>query len=303
MYLRRLLVLFLLALVPAGARAASQPVDTVPRIALFSAFEPEWKALLAIVEQPVSHREKGVDFVTGRVEGHDVVLVLSGVSMVNAAMTSQMAIDRFNLRAILFSGIAGGVDPSLNIGDVVVSQQWGQYLETVLARETPQGFQLPSWSKQEFPSYGMIFTRGVKIPRDGVDKPARQFWIPVDAKLFEIARTATSGVELKRCIEAACLVHAPKVVVGGNGVSGSAFVDNAAFRMWTFENFKAQVLDMESAAVAHVAVTNSVPFLAFRSLSDLAGGGAGENEMQTFEKLASENSVAVLRAFLKAMPK
>jgi len=52
-----------------------------------------------------------------------------------------------------------------------------------------------------------------------------------------------------------------------------------------------------------VAVTNSVPFLAFRSLSDLAGGGAGENEMQTFEKLASENSVAVLRAFLKAMPK
>jgi adenosylhomocysteine nucleosidase len=126
--------------VPAGARAASQPVDTVPRIALFSAFEPEWKALLAIVEQPVSHREKGVDFVTGRVEGHDVVLVLSGVSMVNAAMTSQMAIDRFNLRAILFSGIAGGVDPSLNIGDVVVSQQWGQYLETVLARETRRAF-------------------------------------------------------------------------------------------------------------------------------------------------------------------
>jgi adenosylhomocysteine nucleosidase len=60
---------------------------------------------------------------------------------------------------------------------------------------------------------------------------------------------------------------------------------------------------MESAAVAHVATTNGVPFLAFRSLSDLAGGGAGENEMQTFENLASENSVAVLRAFLKAMGK
>ena len=167
----------------------------------------------------------------------------------------------------------------------------------------PQGFQLPSWSKQEFPNYGMIFARGVKVPRDGVDKPVRQFWIPVDDKLFEIARTATSGVELKRCIEAQCLVHPPKVVVGGNGVSGSAFVDNAAFRTWAFDTFKAQVLDMESAAVAHVAATNAVPFLAFRSLSDLAGGGAGENEMQTFEKLASENSVAVLRAFLKALPK
>lgn len=298
----RLLLISLLALMSVSAQAASQPIDTAPRIALFSAFEPEWQALLAIVEQPVSHKEKGVDFVTGRVEGHDVVLVLSGVSMVNAAMTAQMAIDRFNLRAILFSGIAGGVDPALNIGDVVVSERWGQYLETILARETPQGFHLPSWSKQEFPNYGMIFSRGVKAPREGQSKPERQFWFPVDAQLFEIARTATSGVALKRCVEAACLVHLPKVVVGGNGVSGSAFVDNAAFRSWAFETFKAQVLDMESAAVAHVAATNGVAFLAFRSLSDLAGGGAGENEMQTFEKLASENSVAVLRAFLKEMP-
>lgn len=299
----RLLLVSLLVLMPVSARAASQPIDTVPRIALFSAFEPEWQALLAIVEQPVSHREKGVEFVTGRVEDHDVVLVLSGVSMVNAAMTAQMAIDRFNLRAILFSGIAGGVDPSLNIGDVVVADRWGQYLETILARETPQGFQLPSWSKQEFPNYGMIFARGVRAVREGQSKPDRQFWFPVDPQLFEIARGAVAGVELKRCIEAACLVHPPKVVVGGNGVSGTAFVDNAAFRTWAFDTFKAQVLDMESAAVAHVATTNAVPFLAFRSLSDLAGGGAGENEMQTFEKLASENSVAVLRAFLKAMGK
>ncbi len=300
----RLLLICVIALTPVAARAASQPIDTVPRVALFSAFEPEWKALLAIAEQPVSHREKGVEFVTGRVEGHEVVMVLSGVSMVNAAMTAQMAIDRFNLRAILFSGIAGGVDPSLNIGDVVVSERWGQYLETIFARETPQGFQLPAWSKQEFPNFGMIFSRGVRIPREGVDKPERQFWIPVDPQLFEIARGAVAGVELKRCAEEkACLVNPPKVVVGGNGVSGTAFVDNAAFRTWAFDTFKAQVLDMESAAVAHVSTTNGVPFLAFRSLSDLAGGGAGENEMQTFEHLASENSVAVLRAFLKAMPK
>lgn len=299
----RLFLLCLFVLVPLSAHAASQPIDATPRIALFSAFEPEWKALLAIVDQPVSHKEKGVEFVTGRVEGHEVVLVLSGVSMVNAAMTAQMAIDRFDLRAILFSGIAGGVDPSLNIGDVVVSERWGQYLETILARETRQGFQLPVWSKQEFPNYGMIFSRGVRAVREGQPKPDRQFWFPVDAKLFEIARAATSSVELKRCVASACLVHPPKVVVGGNGVSGTAFVDNAAFRTWAFETFKAQVLDMESAAVAHVATTNAVPFLAFRSLSDLAGGGAGENEMQTFEQLASENSVAVLRAFLKALPK
>jgi adenosylhomocysteine nucleosidase len=133
MSLIRLAALSLLLLAPIEARAASPPADPVPRIALFSAFAPEWKALLAIIDQPFSRREKGVEFVTGRVEGHDVVLVLSGVSMVNAAMTAQMAVDRYELRALLFSGIAGGVDPALHIGDVVVADRWAEYLENIRA--------------------------------------------------------------------------------------------------------------------------------------------------------------------------
>jgi adenosylhomocysteine nucleosidase len=59
---------------------------------------------------------------------------------------------------------------------------------------------------------------------------------------------------------------------------------------------------MESAAVAHVAYANQTPFIAFRSLSDLAGGGAGENEMGTFFQLAADNSATVVRAFLAALP-
>jgi adenosylhomocysteine nucleosidase len=59
---------------------------------------------------------------------------------------------------------------------------------------------------------------------------------------------------------------------------------------------------MESAAVAHVAYANQTPFIAFRSLSDLAGGGEGENEIGTFFQLASNNSAAVVKAFLRALP-
>ena len=55
---------------------------------------------------------------------------------------------------------------------------------------------------------------------------------------------------------------------------------------------------MESAAVAHVAYSNRLPFLAFRSLSDLAGGGPGQNEIGAFFQLAAENSAAVLLEFL-----
>ena len=55
---------------------------------------------------------------------------------------------------------------------------------------------------------------------------------------------------------------------------------------------------MESAAVAHVAYANAVPFIAFRSLSDLAGGESGENQIRTFFQLAADNSATVVRAFL-----
>jgi adenosylhomocysteine nucleosidase len=58
---------------------------------------------------------------------------------------------------------------------------------------------------------------------------------------------------------------------------------------------------MESAAVAHVAYVNKVPFIAFRSLSDLAGGGPGENEISTFFQLAADNSAKVVIAFLEKL--
>ena len=49
-----------------------------------------------------------------------------------------------------------------------------------------------------------------------------------------------------------------------------------------------------------VAYSNGVPYIAFRSLSDLAGGGNGENEMGTFMAIAADNSAKVLLAFLAA---
>lgn len=294
---------FLALLLPAAATA--QPADGTSRIAVLSAFAPEWQALSAVVENPRRETRNGMTFLLGRIEGKEVVLAMTGVSMVNAAMTTQMVLDRYRISRIVVSGIAGGVDPALHIGDVTVPARWGEYLEVVLARETASGFTPPPWIKPEFPNYGMSFPRGVQVFRTDQDGPKRQFWFDVDPAMLEVARKAVDGATLERCTDNAqkvCLTHAPKVRVGGNGVSGTAFVDNAAFRTYTFDTFKAQVLDMETAAIGHVAATNAVPFIAFRSLSDLAGGGPGENEMHVFEDLAADNSVRVMRSFLKALP-
>jgi len=282
--------------------AAAETLDTTPRIAVMSAFAPEWVALQGALEGRQDFAVNGTVFATGTIGGKDVVLFLTGVSMVNAAMTSQLALDHFNIESIVFSGIAGGVDPERHIGDVIVPAQWGQYLDVILAREVDGAFAPPPFLAAPFPNYGMIFPQEVSVAHEGAE-PEDKFWFAADPGLLAVAEKVAAAIDLEDCVEAnACLSTAPGIFVGGNGVSGAAFVDNAGFREYAFETFEARVLDMESAAVAHVAYANDVPFIAFRSLSDLAGGGEGENEMGTFMGLASANSAAVVTAFIAALP-
>ena len=91
------LLIFLAALIVWSAHARAEPADPTPRIAILSAFAPEWLALRNHTEGGQSHHINGVEFVTGRIAGKDVVLFLSGISMVNAAMTTQLAFERFTV--------------------------------------------------------------------------------------------------------------------------------------------------------------------------------------------------------------
>ena len=86
--------------------------------------------------------------------------------------------------------------------------------------------------------------------------------------------------------------------MGGNGVSGPTFVNNTAYREWVWKTFRPDAIDMETAAAAYVAYVNRVPFIGFRSLSDLAGGGPGCNKIRIFRQLAADNSASVVLAFL-----
>jgi adenosylhomocysteine nucleosidase len=299
--LRPFAFIFVLAL--AGCATPAPPADSAPRVAIISAFPAELVLLQSHVVQQRKTSINGVEFTTGTLQGKPVVMFLSGISMTNAAMNTQLALDRFKVSHIVFSGIAGGVNPALNIGDVVVAQRWGQYLEVLAARETAPGRYKVPMDKEDttsWPNYGMLFPRPVGVRTAAHPDVEKKFWFEADPVLMEIARRA-STVTLGKCDAAnRCLSHEPRVVMGGNGVSGQAFVDNAAFREYTFKTFQANVLDMETAATAMVAYSNGVPFIAFRSLSDLAGGGEGENEIGTFFKIAADNSARVLLAFLAA---
>ena len=306
----RALCLVWLALLARPAAAAE--IDPTPRTVVMTAFPPEWEALVHAVASPHEVRINGLTLMTGTMSGRPVLLMQSGVSMVNAAMNTQLVLDRFTVKRIVFSGIAGGVDPTLTIGDVVVPEQWGQYLEVSFARQTPGGWVTPEpVDAIAPPNYGMMFPRGVRVG-SATEPMRRHYAFTVDAGLLDLARKVAAGVTLRRCVKggtgdglaipASCLAHSPKIVVGGMGVSAGVFADNAEVRDYLSTAWKARVLDMESAAVVQVAYANSVPVIVFRSLSDLAGGDAGANQMNTFMMLAAVNSADVVRAFVAALP-
>jgi adenosylhomocysteine nucleosidase len=291
----------LLLLFSSIAQAGSQEP---PRILVISAFDRELAKLLGEAQITKTNVINGRQSYVGTLAGKPVVLALSGINMVNAAITVQSLFDTYNISLVVFSGIAGGVNPSLHIGDVTVAEQWGSYQEQRFARSSGNGWDAGS-QPGNFANFGMIFPRDTNVvsSRKKPDEIEKRFWFPVDANALESARVVASKVTLAACTaDGACLDYNPVIVVGGNGVSGPTFVDNAEYRAYVWETFHAQALDSETAAVAIAAYVNQVPYIAFRSLSDLAGGDTGKNKIRIFGTLAAENSARVVTAFLKALP-
>jgi adenosylhomocysteine nucleosidase len=62
-------------------------------------------------------------FYTGTIDGKEVVLLQSGIGKVAAAIGTTLLIEKYAPDAIINTGSAGGFDPSLNLGDVVISTE------------------------------------------------------------------------------------------------------------------------------------------------------------------------------------
>ncbi|MBW8733901.1 MAG: 5'-methylthioadenosine/S-adenosylhomocysteine nucleosidase [Asticcacaulis sp.] len=277
--------------------------DDRRRIGILSAFEPEWEALHAVLTDVEALVINGIPAATGRLEGRDVVVMMCGMSTVNAAMTAQMIIDRFSVASLVVSGIAGSTDPALNIGDVVIPARWAQSIEVIMGRDGAGGFAAPGWLtwKADLPGFGMMLPSRVVVG-SSTTPPAPKLWFDVDPALLAAA-TVMEDIALRdHADDGQRLSHLPRVHIGGSAVSGSAFIDNVAYRDYLARVFGARIADMESAAVAHVAFANGIPFLALRSVSDLAGDGGDSNEMMTFMRLAAENSTRVLARFVRTLP-
>ncbi|KDP27547.1 hypothetical protein JCGZ_20132 [Jatropha curcas] len=124
------------------------------------------------------------------------------------------------------------------------------------------------------------------------------FWLPIDSKWFNIASQLLE-INLERGVnDTYCLAEAPKVVFGLRGCTAYIFVDNAGYRDFLFKQFSVSTVDEESAAIVMASLSNGVPCVVFRGVSDLAGGELKLAET-SFSPLASVNALIAAVEFIK----
>lgn len=266
----------------------------------------------------------GRRFRFGAIGHKPVILVMTGMGMINAGVTTQLLLSLFTVEGVVHYGVAGNANPSLHIGDVAIPQYWA-HLALWSWQRYGQGpnDSLPfDFTKEvgylEFANYTSNSSSSVDsdnqlnniwyepeevFPVDGIPEETKHaLWVPVDSKYYHIAQKL-KGLKLKACINSTtCLSTIPKVELVDRGTSASIYLDNAAYRTFLYNKFNVSPVDMESASVALICLQQRVPFIVFRALSDLAGGGSAQsNEADTFASLAATNSVTVVVEFVKLL--
>ena len=93
-----------------------------PLTAILGAFSDEVKLLEDSLQNKQIVNLKGIRFLTGELRGRSVVVALTGVGKVNAAMTTTILLMNWQPQQLIFTGIAGGVNPEIMPGDMVIAK-------------------------------------------------------------------------------------------------------------------------------------------------------------------------------------
>jgi adenosylhomocysteine nucleosidase len=194
----------------------------------------------------------------GAVEGVPVLIAACGIGKVNAAALTQSLLQR-GARAVLFTGVAGALDPTLRVGDLVVATDAVQHDVDVT---------------------GLGYALGV-VPGE----PASWSADPALSERLATAATAVAQAEGVRLLR-------------GRVASGDAFIADSARASALRERFGALCAEMEGAAVAQVCARWGVPWAIVRSISDGADHGA-KVDFRAFTAVVARRAVAVIRATLR----
>jgi adenosylhomocysteine nucleosidase len=232
--------------------------------ALLSALAEEQQGLLARLHQPRQVVRAGREFWLGDLHGQPVVLALSRIGKVAAATTATTLIEAFGVGRMVFTGVAGGVGPGVQVGDVVVAREFVQH--DMDASPLFPRYQIPLYARERF-----ACDAGLSALLCGA---VRAGGYTLHQGLIASGDRFVSAAEEARQLHAALSEagHAPLAV------------------------------EMEGAAVAQVCFDYGVPFAAMRTISDRADDTAHVDFPRFVSEVASRYALTIIDGFVRGLP-
>ncbi len=199
-------------------------------IGIIGAMESEVKTLKEAMQIDEVANAGGMEFYKGILKGKPAVVVQCGIGKVHAAMCAHSLICLFGAEKIINTGVAGSLDNSINIGDIVISTDAVQHDFDI----TQLGFK-----KGEIPYTGMVSFPASEELRKGAKNAAED--VAPNIGVFE-----------------------------GRVCSGDQFVASHDKKEQIVSDFGGMCAEMEGAAIAQACYVNEVPYVIIRAISDKA---------------------------------
>jgi adenosylhomocysteine nucleosidase len=245
-------------------------------LGIMGAMSEEVSALAASLAVPMTRTIAGRTFLSGTLFGQPSVIVESRWGKVAAATTATHLISTFQVEAVVFAGVAGGVDPDLRVGDIVIARDLYQHdLDAS-----------PLFPPMEIPRLGIRAIRADEEMAEWLFVAAQRFvqsWLREDVAAG--AREAF-GIEV------------PNVVRGDVATGDRFFSSAAAVAELRGRLPSATCVEMEGAAVAQVCHEHGIPFGVVRTISDQADRSAAIDFSRFLQHIAGRYTLGIMRSFI-----
>ena len=246
-----------------------------PPLAIVSAMHQELCALLPLLQHARRVERAGRSFHLGELHGHPVVLALSGIGKVAAATTATLLIERFDACAIVLTGVAGGLQRGVEVGDVVVAR--------VLLQHDMDAS--PLFPRFEVPLTGRSHFETDTALTDSLAHAARRCLENADA-LIGLDHLRAFGI-------GSAALHQGLVISGDCFVSSQNQSDTLRALLPA-----ALAVEMEGAALAQVCAEFDRPLAVLRTISDRADDSAHVDFNRFIAEVASVYTRAIVNDWL-----
>ena len=165
-------------------------------VGIIFAMKEELDALKEIINITKEYQIFDLIFYEGNLNNKKCIMVESGVGKVNASRVTQVLIDNFKVDYVFNIGVAGGVDSSLKVGDIVIGEKLVQHDFNITAFNHERGY---------VPKVGMYLysdTYLVKLAKENIEEA--KIGVIASGDIFCVDEKMTSKINQKfkaLCVE------------------------------------------------------------------------------------------------------